>query len=492
MSTEVQPNPIIVFRKNSKSSTNKDKRSIMILETKEKKITVNLKDDVNFLNKKDFKKNISIVKSSVSNMESGHFSDRSLVRIQKATLENLPIDKIDKMDIEKKEQEILNKSKEIIEGQENGPETPVDTDAKHEGVNLIKQCETFQIDGINMNNIDSADTQRDNINIEYGHKVPPSYPQIKLITNNNGSHVIYNPPSIENDIKSKDFESSEKLKYDHLNEEPTFEYFKLCYICDKLHLTTSTFSSLGCEHAICLKCGKTFYEDKIEQGEGNLKCPIYNCQACPEISFIKTILSDKHSETLMNLLERGESNVEMSKRKSNTFFEVKVYTQKHVFDVNTNDTFFTFNQTKDQFCIKCGEPSLYGRTGKSYVKCLNCYNTICKFCMKAYSYDHLDITSLNYCKVYFRKTLKKNIEKQSNLKIFLLTYLMMIPSFTLLFCAMFTYIADIISYVLLYKNKTNAIFKVIFFLMYFISIIIMFPVFILLIPYFPILIAIFK
>jgi hypothetical protein len=96
MSIDIPTAPIIKFRKNSESSVTKDRKSVMILETKEKKITVNLKDDKVFLNKKDFPKNIELMKSSISNIEK-HSSDRSLVRIQ-----NIKGDALDGLEIEKK------------------------------------------------------------------------------------------------------------------------------------------------------------------------------------------------------------------------------------------------------------------------------------------------------------------------------------------------------------------------------------------------------
>jgi hypothetical protein len=472
--------PIIRFRKNSASSVSKEGKSIMILETKEKKITVNLKDDKSFLNKKDFPRNINLMKSSISNMESGHFSDRSLIRMKKQG-ENIPINDIENLDIENKDP---NRSREMIKSQEVKIETS--GDLKDEPLNIVEQCEQFQVDGVKLNSIESRETGKDRrlSAYSYNNQQTRSIAHIKVNNEIYQHNVILSKRKESNDLRSKEVNIDLVVK----ESEEQFEYFKLCFICDKLHLTTTTFTALGCEHMICLKCGKTFYEDKIEQGEYDLQCPIYKCPFSPNLEFIKILLSDKHVETLKNLLDRKD--VAEVRTKSNTQLEVRVYTQKHVFDVNTNDTFFNYNKTKDQFCIKCGEPSLYGRTGKTYVKCLNCYNTICKFCMKYFTYDHLDITSSNYCKVYFRKTLKKQIEKESKFKIFLLTYIMMIPSYILFVLAMFSYISDIIKIILCKKEKI--IFKIIHVFIMLLAIIILLPVFIIMIPYFPILIALFK
>jgi hypothetical protein len=475
MSIEIPNAPYIRFRKNSEPSV-KENKSIMILETNEKKITVNLKDDKVFLNKNDFPRNIHLMKNSVSNIESGHFSDRSLVKIQKKTKEAIPLENIENLDIENKN----SANKVIIRSRDEKIEL-----SKEDPMNIIEQCEQFQVDGLRLNTVGS---KRD-INLSCTqHQKTSSFPEVKINIHNN----VTIPRS--DDIR---FDSFNKVK-DYANEvltnenpEEHFEYFKLCYICDKLHLTTTTFTSIGCEHTICLKCGKTFYEDKIEQGEFNLKCPMYKCTFCPDIEFIKLLLSDKHIETLKKYLEKEDMQA-MVKIKSNTQLEVRVYTQRHVFDINTNDTFFNYNKTKDRFCIKCGEPSLYGRTGKTYVKCLNCYNTICKFCMKYFTYDHLDITSMNYCKVYFRKTLKKTVEKESKIKIFLLTYLMMIPSYVLFVLAMYTYIADFMSYLICHKDKTNTVIKIIYLLLLLLTVTILFPIFIVLLSFFPVLIAIFK
>jgi hypothetical protein len=487
MSLDIPTAPIIKFRKNSESSVTKDGKSVMILETKEKKITVNLKDDKVFLNKKDFPKNIELMKSSISNIEK-HSSDRSLVRIQKIKGD----DALDGLEIEKKIiPEPANRS--VIRSQEVEKAGELSKD-KDEVLNIVEQCEQFQVDGVRLNTVGSRETKRKEDSFDSQCQKTRSFPEIKMNNLGMGRDKKIVPVQDSVDIRTELVRSKENdeefiIPVEH-NEEH-FEYFKLCYICDKLHLTTTTFTSLGCEHTICLKCGKTFYEDKIEQGEFNLQCPIYRCTFCPDIEFIKMLLSDKHIQTFKKYLE-AEDIQEMAKIKSNTQLEVRVYTQKHVFDINTNDTFFNYNKTKDRFCIKCGEPSLYGRTGKTYVKCLNCYNTICKFCMKAFTYDHLDITSMNYCKVYFRKTLKKTIEKESKLKLFILTYIMMIPSYVLFVFAMYSYIADAMSYLLCRKDKTIKAVKLIYLIMLMLIILILFPVFIILIPYFPVLIAVFK
>jgi hypothetical protein len=496
--------PVIVFRKNSGSSVSRDK-TIMILETKEKKITVNLKDDLAFLHKNDFPRNINMMKSSVSNMESGHFSDKSLVRIQK---QNDILDKIGGLDIEAK-QSIEVKNRDMLRSQDVRLETPKENLEPEERVNIVQQCEINEpLECVKLNTVESNDTQnhiRIKTPTESPHQKSRAFPQIKIISGNSlyNGNIVLTQNNHDSDLKGKvlkgrDLDTQERIRILNDNEENTFEYFKLCFICDKLHLTTTTFTAIGCEHSICQKCGKTYYEDKIEQGDYSLKCPVYRCTYIPDPELVEKLLSGKHYQAYRkhmdeaNNTDSGAFNIFKQLKSTNTNTDVKVYTQKHVFDVNTNDTFFCYNKARDQFCIKCGEPSLYGRTGKTYVKCLNCYNTICKFCMKFYTYDHFDITSMNYCKVYFRKTLKKIFEKPSTLKIFLLTYLMMLPSFIMFICAMYTYLAEFLSHLLSHREKTNFFVKIFYLFIYIFICICLFPCFILLMPYFPILMAIFK
>jgi hypothetical protein len=260
------------------------------------------------------------------------------------------------------------------------------------------------------------------------------------------------------------------------SQEEINEFFKFCFLCDKLHLS-NTMLMLGCNHAFCQKCGKVYYEDKIEQGDKLLKCPVFKCHKTASFEFLKNLVTERH----INLL--GKNQTEPNTNLDSKFEEVKVYTQKHILDINTNDNFLLYNKIKEQFCQKCTEASLYGRTGKTYVKCLNCFNTICKFCMKIYNYDHLDITSENYCKVYFRKDLKKHIVKPNKCKLYLLTLGLIIASYFLLFMAIFKHIHKY------FKNKkSNIVFSIFYNIIFFLLCIFLAPILLMTIPYFPILI----
>ena len=126
---------------------------------------------------------------------------------------------------------------------------------------------------------------------------------------------------------------------------------------------------------------------------------------------------------------------------------LKSYSKKNVMEVNKLNGFFDFNKNKENFCKKCNEPALFIRHGKAAVKCLNCLNTVCKYCLKPITFDHFDLNSFNYCRVYFRKKLKLlSLKSQgmNKIKAFLISFLMIIASYLLFFVNSFSYLSKFV------------------------------------------------
>jgi hypothetical protein len=107
--------------------------------------------------------------------------------------------------------------------------------------------------------------------------------------------------------------------------------------------------------------------------------------------------------------------------------------------------------------------------------------------MKSYTADHFEISSFNYCKVYFRRRLRKpQVKEKKTCKTFLFNFLLFIASYLLIWLCVYKYVNVYISKALCFrKNETN-IFKVFFFYLFVIVLnLLVTPILFLLIPYFP-------
>ena len=420
----------ILLRKNSE----KEKRnSIFVWELNEKKIEINIKDDKEFLKKDKFQSNLMKMKNDIKS----NLSDNALIKIDKTGLEENRVLKRYQPNIDIESNEVVKNAldNEIV----NDPNVAVPMPV----IRIVTPVS----------------------------KGLPSVRSIMTeIDRRMNTHGSKDETNKINDIRVMTNQSEDEIN----------EFFKFCFLCDKLHLS-NTMISLGCNHAFCIKCGKVYYEDKIEQGDKLLKCPVFKCQKTPNIEFLKNLVTERH----LNLLSKLQT--EPNSSRDSKIEEVKVYTQKHILDINTNDNFLLYNKTKELFCQKCMEASLYGRTGKTYVKCLNCFNTICKFCMKVYNYDHLDITSESYCKVYFRKDLKKQVIKPNKCKLYLLTLGLIIASYFLLFISVLKYIFKFFE-----NKKKSKCKKIANYTLIILLYILIIPIMLMTIPYFPILISMLK
>jgi hypothetical protein len=364
--------------------------------------------------------------------------------------------------------------------------------------------------------------------------IPQSSKRFHIISEIKAEKEIINlenhiPNSINVNVKNTNrYESSNSLS----------EQSYICFICDQYYSSEKIIKTNKCDHTICNKCARDFFEEKIEQGNFEMKCVIFKCPKKYERKVIKSLISEKY---LLNLIEREENKLEniiqieepklsgnlqieskftkaltkqslnignnkcdsqFTNYNKNNFLNVesiKLYSQKHVLDVNTNNSFFLFNKAREHICSKCLEPALYGKNKKNYVKCLNCLNSICKFCMKSYSFDHFDITSLNYCRVYFKRKLKKIIQEKKSLWYNIFFYfLISIVSFLLLLFLSYTNISKNLKIFLCTKNsaKKGKTFQLLRLIIYYSSLIIFFSlstvVFFMSVSIFPMLLVIFS
>ena len=318
---------------------------------------------------------------------------------------------------------------------------------------------------------------------------------------------------IEEDINNKEYnefnyydeDDEEEKNYIILNynQEDLIEH--KCYICDKRYYLNQLLTATCQRHFLCKKCFKNFYEEKIEEGKTNFKCSVFKCEAPVDINMIKSIVSENHFKLInkkkdINTFNNNNINnyeeaftLRLQKKynlKNSSSSQLKLYTQRHVIDINSNENFYMFHGVKEQYCPLCNEESLFSKTGTHFIKCLNCFHKICKHCFKEFNDLHLDIANENHCKIYFRN--KEKYENENNEKL-LIELLMVIASFYFLFSSDFIYIRNAVKWFFCSKGKYNINFALNI-LIYFFSIIIFlisFPIIFIGFPYFPIFISIF-
>jgi hypothetical protein len=274
------------------------------------------------------------------------------------------------------------------------------------------------------------------------------------------------------------------------------QIFEMCLICERTFTIQKLYTANCKIHKICRKCIKNYFEDIIEQGERNLKCPIYSCKE----NFNKLILKQIISENHYNLLD-GKPNIftYSSSYQINSKYNLipkeqekyKLYTQRHVLDINSNENFFMYNKAKNQFCPNCGEPALFSKIKGNFIKCLNCFHKICKYCMKGFDQNHMDIASEDHCKVYYR--IEGDINKPRNCFMnYLIQLFFIIASFIFMFIGGFLTIRNGIKWFFCVKNDSNCFLWLIVYFLSIIFFICAIPILLILFPYFPVFTAIFN
>ena len=289
-----------------------------------------------------------------------------------------------------------------------------------------------------------------------------------------------------------------------------------CFICNKTFSLQKLYNAECYKHFTCRRCTKNYFEEKIEEGEREFFCPVFKCNSPFNTEILKDIISknyynlltektnndDKKTNDKLNtntILTTNNNNNKFFYEKINIFNSnketLKKYIHKHVLDINSNENFYVFNKQKNQFCPNCYENTLFGKTGTHFIKCLNCFYRICKYCQKSFDDTHMDLNNENHCKVYFRRDDEPEEELTLKMRIFIQFFLVFSSFFVVIFGGLF-HINDFFKNIFCYKKiKNNCLkifieififlFTIIFFLPYLAIILISFP-------YFPILIMIFN
>jgi hypothetical protein len=317
-----------------------------------------------------------------------------------------------------------------------------------------------------------------------------------LLVNKNISNI--HPYKQSKFKKRESSKNSKNLSIDYYN---AFQ----CIFCEQFFKGNEISKLIKCSHKFCEKCGEQFYFDLINNGytHHKFKCPYFKCQKEISYNIIELLLSTKNFDTLkINQFKQDKTDNEITNRnfiyreKENTNdieynnyckYSIKkrndkISDNKYILDINNlNSDYIFYLQIKKIFilCPKCGQNTLYRKASNYFLKCLNCKNKFCKFCIRLLTDNHFDTDNLQRCKVYFRIT---NYSKKTFSKKFFKQIFLMIAGFLFLM----SYFIIKMKGIYKHKKEYSNIIKIIIYLFYFILCIILFPILIIIMPYYPI------
>jgi RNase P subunit RPR2 len=298
--------------------------------------------------------------------------------------------------------------------------------------------------------------------------------------------------------------NSKLHNHDSKSEYSSFEFpYKICLICD-VYFNPLQVLILECNHIFCANCTKLFFEEKIEEGKKEIKCPLFRCPQIIVTLIVQKYVTEKHfnnflkkleinDEKLVNLIQDEKMTFNLAK-KSTTFLEpidFKNYSKKHVFEITSNISFLYYSKSKEVYCKNCNEEALFGKNCRNFIKCMNCLKTFCKYCGKNYVAGHFDFSGNNYCKIFFRRNCKYLPTVRNKFKEALSDFMVFILGYFVLILGVINYINlgvnSLFNYETYYylKLTTHIILMIILTIM-------ILPIMFVILPFYPSLVAIFR
>ena len=290
------------------------------------------------------------------------------------------------------------------------------------------------------------------------------------------------------------FNNSSNIKimdHDFLNNENIFMLpYLFCPICD-VRRPTNQFLKLNCGHFLCFGCTKKYYEDQIEMGIIQLKCPFNKCSKYLEnYEILKNHISNTHLSRILKPEENdnsknnlivlvnkpglsfsfnnktnctvkttieGKNNSSFSKNIDKNKYDnlINKYAKTHVIEIKNNlDDYILYNFFKDIVCPCCHLPCLFGKISPRWMKCLNCFKKICKFCLKEVPnnpIEHFNKLENNCCKYYRFNSKKKTQMKIKNFSTVKYQIIYYIGTFVILIVFFYRFFFDMINKILKYQ-----------------------------------------
>lgn len=317
---------------------------------------------------------------------------------------------------------------------------------------------------------------------------------------------------------------------------------RYCFICEVFE--EKLYRTKKCNHLLCKECIRSYYEQQVEKGIYNLKCPKYNCLYIFELKDIKEIISfETYRKIECNINNRDNKNKDKYNERRSTFDNVndinceskKISTivnnneiinnnnekkhigirflKKHILKtqipapINRNEKIMNFalkehmikisdntkfktrvkneKEIKKMRCSKCGKSALFSRDDKNFIRCLNCGNAICKYCYKKIGTLN-SIKDLNtICGICYRRfRFHTNVVFTKKL---MYEVLFVISGFIIVWIGFSKYVSNYIFKRKKRKKYMNFLHKVFFVVLLIINLIIFVPF----IPYFPFIVSLF-
>ena len=309
----------------------------------------------------------------------------------------------------------------------------------------------------------------------------------------------------DNNISNINQKITKAVNIHEENFENTIDFpFKMCLICD-IYFNFDNIIDLKCLHIFCIKCAKLFYEEKIEEGKKELICPIFKCPEAISNDLIKKIVTEKHYCKLLKKIEilsekdifkNNDENVKFNVniKSINTIVDhhdFKMYSKKHVFEITNNVSFLYFSKTKDIYCNNCHEESLFGKSCRNFIKCMNCLHSYCKYCGKKYNIGHFDFTGNTYCKIFLRKNCKYLPTVRNRCKEFLLDFIIFLLGYLVFILGILNYINVALSDLMKIRDNHFCGIFIHIIIMILITLIVL-PILFMTLPFYPYIVVIFK
>jgi hypothetical protein len=297
----------------------------------------------------------------------------------------------------------------------------------------------------------------------------------------------------QNIVKFKDEFRGKNKPFEDLRNVRTYQnvkrnLYKKCSICENTYPLSKLFVPLCETHFLCRHCSKYYLEDIIENGVKDLNCPFIKCKKPFDENDLKDMISNHHFNILKNndknLIEESNNFYYNNKKENDDKGIVDHYNKKNIIDINTNKKLYNYKNTKGVVCSKCNMESLFSKTNTHFLKCLYCECKKCKYCLKDYDDEHLDINSPSHCKVYYRYDRKDLNNSGFCLRLFLQLFFV-VACYFLCFASTFIKIRNVFYFVFRAKTTGNIMLYLFayFFTVFFFIIII--PFYIVFYPYFP-------
>ena len=342
------------------------------------------------------------------------------------------------------------------------------TNVKSLGVRKRKNSKFFSNSNNNLNNQSNKNSEIFSPFLFFNNK--------KEYMNNNSFNNSSNIKIIDNDLLS--------------NESILMPPYLICPICDSRR-PTNQILKLNCGHFLCLNCAKKFYEDQIEMGIFQLKCPFNKCsKIIQNYEILKNYISNTHfsrilkpekndnlKNNLIILVNKPGSSLSFNNNtngtvktiidcKNNSSFSKNInkdkydnlinkYAKTHVIEIKNNlDDYILYNFFKDIVCPCCHLPCLFGKISPRWMKCLNCFKKICKFCLKEVPnnpIEHFNKLENNCCKYYRFNSRKKTQMKIKNFTTVKYQVIYYIGTFVILIVFFYRFFFDTINKILKYQ-----------------------------------------